>query len=395
MTVYKCKLRFVYFCIKLSTLMNYTDWKEKRLFGRYISAAHLEPVFADFSDQSTTIGLSVLKQPIRLLTFGNGPKKILLWSQMHGNESTTTKALFDAINYFQSQPDLQNSLTLYCIPMLNPDGADAYTRVNANQVDLNRDFLNTSQPETKALLDVYGSVKPDFCFNLHDQRTIFGVGYTGKPATVSFLAPAFNDQCEINAVRQQAISVISAMNNRLQELIPGQIGRFDDTYNRNCVGDTFQTFGTPTILVEAGHFAMDYDREETRMLIFESLIRAFRHINENDFATIDVNEYLSIPENITNYFDFVYKNVKINYDSNEIITNFAVQFEESLIDNRIQFTGKIVEIGTLLNVFGHVEYDAEGKWFSNNEGNTPKIGMLADFYIGSQKFSNGKPDNSN
>ena len=31
---------------------------------------------------------------------------------------------------------------------------------------------------------------PKFCFNLHDQRTIFGVEGTKNPATISFLAPS-------------------------------------------------------------------------------------------------------------------------------------------------------------------------------------------------------------
>ena len=66
-----------------------------------------------------------------------------MWSQMHGNESTTTKALFDVFNTLISNnpiiKHILNACTLYIIPILNPDGAEAYTRVNANAVDLNRD----------------------------------------------------------------------------------------------------------------------------------------------------------------------------------------------------------------------------------------------------------------
>ena len=61
---------------------------------------------------------------------------------MHGNESTTTKALFDVLNVFADDDSkdvkkILNDCTIAIIPMLNPDGAKAYTRTNANDIDLN------------------------------------------------------------------------------------------------------------------------------------------------------------------------------------------------------------------------------------------------------------------
>jgi murein tripeptide amidase MpaA len=67
--------------------------------------------------------------------------------------------------------------------MLNPDGADMYTRLNANEVDLNRDSQNLTQPESKVLREIFDLFQPHYCFNLHDQRTILR---PVKPATVSF-----------------------------------------------------------------------------------------------------------------------------------------------------------------------------------------------------------------
>ena len=48
------------------------------------------------------------------------------------------------------------------------------------------------------------------------------------------------------------MEVIQVMNSALQQYLPNQIGRYDDGYNDNCVGDYFQTQGTPTVLFEAG-----------------------------------------------------------------------------------------------------------------------------------------------
>ena len=366
--------------------------KEQSLFGRYITLQHIEPLLQKYNAE--VIGKSVLEKPIYKLQIGTGEKKILMWSQMHGNESTTTKALFDFINFLHSTTSdseiILKKFTFCIIPMLNPDGAKAYTRENANGIDLNRDAQNLSQPESKVLRNTFDAFKPNYCYNLHDQRTIFGVNDSGKPATVSFLAPAFNENRDMNAVRSQAINVIVAMNDTLQKFIPNQIGRFDDSFNNNCVGDTFQSLNVPTVLFEAGHFPNDYEREETRKYIFIALLSGIEFLCENDIVVNKMNDYLNIPQNKVIFFDFIYKNVKINYDNKEKIINFAAQYKEVLLNNKVNFEARISQIESLDNFFGHIVFDAKGEMFSSNESSFPQIDQKADFCIGkSNRIVNG------
>lgn len=362
-------------------------FKEEKLFGRYLSLQHIEPILLDQINKTkvSITGNSVLENPIYKYENGCGKIKVYMWSQMHGNESTTTKAVFDFINFLNSNDDLASKLLNYfsfCIlPMVNPDGAQLYTRENANKVDLNRDSINLSQPESTTLRKVFDDFKPNYCFNLHDQRTIFGVSNTGNPATVSFLAPSFDESKNYNNTRLSAVSVIIAMNNELQKHIPQQVGRFDDGFNLNCIGDRFQSLNVPTILFEAGHFPNDYEREITREMIFISLLSGLKFIYDNDIVTNEFDNYLLIPQNKVCFYDIIYKNVKINYDSKEIITNFAAQYKEELIDNTIVFIAYIAEIGELKNKFSHFEYDAKSKLFSNDEENIPKINQKADFLL--------------
>ena len=370
--------------------------KEQSLQGRYITLDDIEPLLKKINtnNQLEIIGKSVLDQPIYKYQIGTGKTKILLWSQMHGNESTTTKGLFDFLNVLHSNSELAHkwldSFTFCCIPMLNPDGAKLYIRENSNKVDLNRDSQNLSQPESRVLRATFESFKPDFCFNLHDQRTIFGVSDTGKPATVSFLAPAYNEAREINESRLKAIHLISGINDVLQQYIPGQIGRFDDTFNLNCIGDTFQYMGVPTVLFEAGHFPNDYLREETRKYIFIALISSFQVISENDIVGNEFDKYMIIPQNKVVFYDFIYKNIKINYDGIEIITNFAAQYKEELVGHQIRFNAYIVKIGELDGYFGHFEYDANGALYRDDDNNIPKLDQKADFYLNkNMKFVNG------
>lgn len=366
--------------------------KEKSLYGRYITLNHIEPLLQKYGAES--VGKSVLGKPIYKFQFGAGKIKIFIWSQMHGNEGTTTKGLFDFINFLHSNTIESESMLekfTFCIfPILNPDGAELYTRENANGIDLNRDAKNLSQPESIILRNIFNEFQPHYCYNLHDQRTIFGVGDTGNPATVSFLAPAFNENRDVNEVRAKAMKVIVAMNKVLQFYVPNQVGRFDDSFNINCVGDTFQYLNVPTILFEAGHFPNDYEREETRKYIFIALFSGIDFLNENDIVINEIDYYLKIPQNKVVFYDIVYKNVKINYDGKDKIINFAAQYKEVLNKGKVTFEAKIAQIENLENYFGHLVIDAKREEYHDNVTNLPKIDQNAEFYLGkSIKIVNG------
>lgn len=370
--------------------------KEQSIKGRYLTLELIEPVLQRLNNdnQLSIIGYSVQGKPIYRFMMGTGRLKIYLWSQMHGNESTTTKGLLDFLNLLVNGSDFSKKLletfTFCCIPMLNPDGAELYTRENANNVDLNRDSQDLTQPESKILRETYEYFGPHYCYNLHDQRTIFGVDTTGKPATMSFLAPSYNIARDINDSRLKAIDLIAYINDSLQQLIPGQVGRFDDSFNINCIGDTFQYLGTPTLLFEAGHFQGDYDREETRKYVFVSLISSFIALNENDIVVNRIDEYLKIPQNKVVFYDLIYKKVRINYDGIEKITNFALQYKEELIENNITFNAYFVAIGDLQGCFGHIEYDANESLYSDDVDDFPKLNQKGNFYLNkSIKIVNG------
>jgi len=305
---------------------------------------------------------------------------MLLWSQMHGNESTTTKALFDLINLLATSDPLAEkikaSCTLTILPMLNPDGANSYTRVNANGVDLNRDAQNRSQPESRVLRAVYEQVRPDFCFNLHDQRTIFGAGPTNKPATLSFLSPSADMERSITASRKKGMKLMAAVNKHMQLLIPGQVGRYDDQFNSNCVGDTFQMLGCATVLVEAGHYQQDYLRESTREFVFHALLKALEVLAEGTLEAFSTNDYYSIPENSKNFCDLLIHNADYINDRLEKGTSIGILFEELLQDEGVIFKPYIERKGILEDIHGHQTYDCMDPASVEKLKNQPQIWSL-------------------
>ena len=377
-------------------LQLFNIFREATISGRYLTLDHIEPLLSTDARRvnTTQIGNSVQGRPIYKFQIGHGSTKVLMWSQMHGNESTTTKAVLDLFNFLDSDLDvaakIKSRFTICIVPMLNPDGAKLYTRENANGIDLNRDAQDLSQPESQVLRKLFVDFEPHFCFNLHDQRTIYGAGNVRFPATISFLAPAYNQATDFNDSRVTAISVIYKLNKALQKLIPNQVGRYDDSFNINCVGDTFQLFGVPTILFEAGHFPQDYQREETRKYIFVALLESFTAMFENEIVDNVFDKYLSIPLNKTNFLDIIYKNVNINYDNTINTINFAAQYIECLIDHNIVFEAFIEKLDDLDEVFGHQEYDLSNEFLDSKFVNNLEIGKKANFCLQSgTKFVNG------
>ncbi|MAL59851.1 MAG: peptidase M14 [Flavobacteriaceae bacterium] len=344
-----------------------TNWYSKhfetRLSGRYIGSKHINPILFEYQKLGLVevLGNSEKGEKIHLIKVGHGSKKVLAWSQMHGNESTTTKSIFDFLKFLLQEKDFKNEIdtfkqqwTLYVIPILNPDGAHVYTRENANLIDLNRDAQNVSQAESKILWKAFNAIKPNYCFNLHDQRTLYSLP-KGQPATISFLAPSADSNRTVTDARRNAMEAIARMFNVLNSFIPGKIGRYDDTFNLNCVGDSFQAKGVPTILFEAGHFPNDYQREKTREYVFYAFLGFFKLLESNK-ELFTIKDYFIIPENEKNFNDVVLRNVSVNDE----IVDIIIQLEEKLHNDTIILVPRIEDISKKSMKIGHKEIDVEG-----------------------------------
>ncbi|RMZ51911.1 DUF2817 domain-containing protein [Flavobacteriaceae bacterium PRS1] len=365
----------------------YKTHKEKSLFGRYIHTKNIELLLEYLPSifKVDTIGKSVNDENIFSVTIGTGMKKVLMWSQMHGNESTTTKALFDIFNFLNDSNALSstiiNNCTLKIIPILNPDGALTYKRFNTNNIDLNRDAQDLSQPESIALRHCFDTFQPDFCFNLHGQRTIFSAGKTNNPATISFLSPAKDSSCSITKNRAIAMEIIGVMNVMLQKQIPNQIGVYDDAFNIDCVGDTFQSLNVPTILFEAGHYKNDYSREKTREYIFQSLLTALQYIALNTIKGNNYRTYFNIPKNESNFFDIIIRNAVVSLENKEQYLDIGILYEERLVENSIEFIPIIDKITDLSKYHGHKEINANKNEVLSSDRCELKVGYENDFVL--------------
>lgn len=304
--------------MEISTILEqYDDFEEKQLKNRFFKHQDiinlLEQLPASF--EVSLLGNSVKDQSIHLVKWGKGKTKVMLWSQMHGDEATGTMALFDLFNFLQRNDAtvelLHSNCQLFFIPMVNPDGATAFTRRNAQQIDINRDFLKESSAEAKILKQCRAKLQPDFGFNLHDQLTLWSVTKSLKPATLSFLAPAFDEALNINETRKKAMLVIADMFEQLSPLLPGHIGLFDDEFEPRAFGDNFQKAGMSTILIEAGGFAADFEKQQIRRYYFGAILAGLTSIAQQSFAQQQLDHYFAIPKNNKQIFHILIHQVTL------------------------------------------------------------------------------------
>lgn len=126
-----------------------------------------------------TVGQSVRGRDIAVVTLKDPTTsplnmvRLLALCRQHGNEPAGTVGMLQLIRDLADGrlPALQTELGRVCVqivPMVNPDGADANTRHNANDVDLNREWNVRTQPEAKAVEYLYNLWRPEVVLDLHE-----------------------------------------------------------------------------------------------------------------------------------------------------------------------------------------------------------------------------------
>lgn len=308
----------------------------------------------------SVVGESELGNEIYKVSIGNGPIKIMAWSQMHGNEATGTLALLECFELIASDKleDVWNELTFVCVFMINPDGAAKFTRRNGNNVDINRDAQASKALETKLLIDQISLEKPDVALNLHDQRNIFGVAGFGNPATISFLAPSYNQEREINPCRKKCMLLIAGIAEGLKREIGNCVGKYSDEYYPTAFGEYVQSLGIPCILIESGAAVADPNREVARKMNVYCMFKLFSDLIDNSWKNRSIREYQVIPENNTDFFDIIIKNVKLGFKGRVESVDLGILIKQELESTVLKNYYQISDLGDLSYKSGLETIDA-------------------------------------
>ena len=389
---------------------NYFKYKENLLATRRIKHSDISKLINRLDDKIFDVsnqGESYSGRDINLITTGKGEKKIFMWSQMHGDESTATMALFDIFNFLSGSDGFDsvrqkmfNNVSLYFLPMVNPDGAEEFKRGNYLDIDINRDAIRMQSPEGKILRNTFDMIEADFGFNLHDQNIRYTAGNSYKTAAISFLAPLFDQRGSVNVTRGNAIKIISSLTRIMNNYIPGHISKYEVDYEPRSFGDTFQGLGTSTILVESGGWKDDNEKQFIRKLNFILLLSAINIIIDNDYDNESSELYNDLPFNQESLYDLILRNLTIKNENKVSLIDIGINNNEVFDENssNTKIISCIEEIGDLTNFYGNEEYDLAG-YYIEPTSERLRIGDTANILIKKNeqikyKIANGNLINS-
>ncbi len=263
------------------------------------------------------VGESGEGRSINHVRVGRGPFRVLLWSQMHGDESTATSALFDLFEYIRAHRQdpavrgILSKLTLHVVPMLNPDGAERFQRRNVQSIDVNRDALRLQTPEGRALKAVRDRFQPRVGFNLHNQNWRTSVGDPPRPASISLLSVAYDEKRSENDGRKLTKKICAVIRESLEPFASGRIGRYDDSFEVRAFGDNITLWGTPVVLIETGPWPSENPDAALVRLNFVALVSALDALATGRVKRADPDRYEELPMNESRMFYIAIRNATV------------------------------------------------------------------------------------
>lgn len=312
----------------------------------------------------TEVGRSMQGRELRTVTFGAGPVKVFLWSQMHGDEATATMALADVLAFLASteasplRDRVARDLTVTFLPMLNPDGAEVFQRENAAGIDINRDVRRLSSPEARVLKAVHDRIEPDFGFNLHDQNARTRVGQ-GEQAAIALLPPPADQARSYGPVRSRARQVAAWLATDFGHAVGGRIARYDDTFNPRAFGDLMQAWGTSTVLIESGALTGDPQKQRLRTLNAAAILGVLEAIAARSYERADPAAYESLPFNQGGASDLlVVGGSLVVPGAGALRADVAINFDDSVA----RVGGRVREVGDLEGTVALDTLDLSGRF---------------------------------
>jgi len=264
------------------------------------------------------------------------------------------------------------------VPMLNPDGAELYQRRNLQSIDINRDAQDLQTPEGQLLKKLRDDWSPAMGFNLHNHGALTTVGRSNKQATISLLV-VYGDAAKTTSEGlERNRRVASAIVTALQNFIPQNIAKYDDSYTATAFGDNFTAWGTPVILIETGAL---YGKDEMYLvrLNFVAFLTALHVVADGSEKTLGTSAYDALRGNSSGaLYNIIFRGanvVGVDPDHKIYQTDIAVNAER----RRASFPAPhyIREVGDMSNAYGTEEYSTTDFNVVQRFGNM-KVGELAE-----------------
>ena len=143
---------------------------EMDALGRFIGTIRVSSYCMGQSTRGQQIPIVVIHDPAVPI---DETARLFVICRQHGDEPSSSEASLSIIRTYFAGPsardvELLRRVTLIIVPMMNPDGALRLTRRNARKVDLNRDWMALTQPETRAVMRAIQDWQPQLILDEHE-----------------------------------------------------------------------------------------------------------------------------------------------------------------------------------------------------------------------------------
>lgn len=175
------KLLFLFVVFTYVLIAQQTPLEESN-FTKLTSHSELTQFIKEVDDKSDLINSEVLTKSAEgrelfAVYFSKGKFgadknkiKVLIFAQQHGNEQSGKEAALLLINELLKPENqyLFDRIDFCLIPQMNPDGSEKNQRRNGNGVDLNRNHLILTEPETIALHKIFDKYLFEVTMDVHE-----------------------------------------------------------------------------------------------------------------------------------------------------------------------------------------------------------------------------------
>lgn len=304
------------------------DYKEPSITTRRFTVEQfwraVQPMAEYARFEVTAVGQSLQARPLRTITIGSGPTKVLVWSRMNAGESTGTVALADIVRWFANTRNedrdvalrerLLSGLTVVLLPILNPDDAD---NADSTESSVNpgvapdardRDGAAPSTSEVHVLGAVRDRLQPDFTIALLDRgtrvtaptaataATAATAGETATPgAAISILARQ-NAAARGNAAADdRALRAAATLAKSFLTELPGRVVRYDDARDPAVLRGMITDASASTVVVVSGDLAADPQHQRLRALHVAALLSVFDALATGAYTGANAAVYEQLP----------------------------------------------------------------------------------------------------
>ncbi|HZO12912.1 MAG TPA: DUF2817 domain-containing protein [Polyangiaceae bacterium] len=108
--------------------------------------------------------------PIHRITTGHdgAGRRLLVLAGVHGNERAGLLAVPHLLDHLDAHRERFRGVEIVIVTPVNPVGAAAGSRYNADGFDINRDFSRFDTPEARAVRHAFAEARPHFMVALHE-----------------------------------------------------------------------------------------------------------------------------------------------------------------------------------------------------------------------------------